>query len=65
MRGEQSTCTCFLHRGQRISAIATLCCDGVIALELREVTYNGDKFLDFIIMVLIPEIHQFVPDLCL
>jgi hypothetical protein len=37
-----------LHRGQRVSALAAMCSEGVIALELQEGTYNGDKFMEFL-----------------
>ena len=33
--------------------------DGVIALELQEGTYNGDKFIEFITGTLIPQMSQF------
>ena len=36
-----------------------MCTNGVIALELQEGTYNGDKFIEFITGTLIPEKFQF------
>ena len=33
--------------------------DGVVALELQEGTYNGDKFTEFITGALIPQMFQF------
>lgn len=48
-----------LHRGKRISAVAAVCTDGVIALELSDGTFNGEKFMDFILGTLIPQMQQF------
>lgn len=59
MKGERPVCKRILHRGQRISAVAAMCCDGVIALELEAGTMNGDKFFQFITETLIPEMMQF------
>ncbi len=36
-----------------------MCSEGVIALELGEGTYNGDRFLEFLTGTLIPEMLQF------
>ena len=49
LRGEQPVCKRLLYRGQ----------DGVIALDLQEGTFNGDKFVQFLIGNLIPEMLQF------
>ena len=59
MRGDRPVYHRILHRGKRISAIAAMCSDGVIALELQEGTYNGDKFIEFITGTLIPQMSQF------
>ncbi len=59
MRGMRPVCKRLLHRGQRISAVAAMCSEGVIALELGEGTYNGDRFLEFLTGNLIPEMLQF------
>lgn len=59
MRGERPVYNRLLHRGKRISAVAALCTDGVIALEMSEGTFNGTKFTDFILQYLIPEMQQF------
>lgn len=59
MKGDRPVYHRILHRGQRISAIAAMCSDGVIALELEGGTYNGDKFVEFITGTLIPEMFQF------
>ena len=36
-----------------------MCADGVIALDLQEGTFNGEKFVQFLIGILIPEMLQF------
>ena len=59
LRGERPVCKRLLHRGQRISAITAMCTDGVIALDLQAGTFNGDKFVQFLIGNLIPEMLQF------
>jgi hypothetical protein len=59
MKGERPVYKRILHRGQRISAVAAMCSDGVIALEMDGGTYNGDKFVEFITGTLIPEMCQF------
>ena len=59
MRGDRPVYHRLLHRGQRISSVAAMCSDGVIALELQEGTFNGDKFVEFIAGSLIPEMNQF------
>ena len=53
LRGEYPVYHRFLHRGQRISAIAALSADGVIALELTKGTVDGSKFVDFIRSILV------------
>ena len=55
MKGERPVYHRHLHRGQRISAVAALCSDGVIALELGGGTFNGEKFVEFITGTLIPD----------
>lgn len=59
LRGQRPVYHRMLHRGKRISAVAALCTDGVIALELNDGTFNGDKFTDFILRTLIPQMQQF------
>lgn len=59
MKGERPICKRLLHRGQRISAVAAMCSDGVIALKLEVGTFNGDKFTQFVTETLIPEMLQF------
>ena len=59
LRGEYPVYHRFLHHGQRISAIAALSADGVIALELTKGTVDGSKFVDFIRGKLIGEMQPF------
>ena len=59
MKGERPVYKRILHRGQRISAVAARSSDGVIALEMDGGTCNGDKFVQFITGILIPEMYQF------
>ena len=59
MKGERPVYNHILHRGQRISSVAAMCSDGVIAVEVGGGTYNGDRFLDFIAGTLVPEMLQF------
>ena len=40
---------CFLVRGTRVSAIAAMCTEGVVAYELTVGTVNGEKFFDFFV----------------
>ena len=55
LRGERPVSTIIMNRGKRISALAAMCSDGVIALELGEGTNNGEKFYEFVPGQLIPE----------
>ena len=59
MMGERPVYHRFLHRGQRVSAIAALCTDGVIAVEHSVGTVDGDKFVDFVRGSLIPNMLPF------
>ena len=59
LRGERPVSTIIINRGKRISAIAAMCSDGAIALELGEGTNNGEKFHEFVRGQLIPEMSQF------
>jgi len=49
----------FLSRGKRISAIAAICTEGLIDVELTTGSVNGDKFFDFVRGSLIPNMHPF------
>jgi len=48
-----------LHQGQRISVIASLSTEGVIATEITHGTVDGTKFVNFIQGKLIPEMMPF------
>ncbi len=48
LRGERLVYHRWLHRCQRISAIAALATDGVISVELMKGTVDGDKFSDLV-----------------
>jgi len=59
MRGECPVYHHFLHRGRRVSVIAALCTDGVIAVEFIMGTVNRDKFFDYVGDSLIPNMLPF------
>ena len=48
-----------LVRGKRISAIAAICCDGLIGFELTTGSVDGGKFVDFVNGTLIPSMNPF------
>ena len=52
-------CHRLLVRGQRISAIAAISNDGLVALELSKGTTDSDLFYDFIRGSLIPQMNMF------
>ncbi len=56
-QGLPPVCHRFLVRGVRISAIAAICSEGLIDVELTTGTVNGDKFLDFVKGTLIPNMN--------
>ena len=58
-RGERPVCHRILHRGKRVSAIAALSVEGVVALSLTSETVNGDTFFDFVRGELIPHMLPF------
>ena len=49
----------FLVRGKRISAIAVVCSDGLLGVELVMDSVNGDNFADFVRGTLIPNMHPY------
>ena len=49
----------FLERGPRVSAIAAMNTEGVIAAECHTGSVNGDIFLDFLRGTLIPNMQQY------
>jgi hypothetical protein len=48
LKGEPPVYRRWLVRGQRISAIAAICYDGLVAYELPTGTVSGEQFLEFI-----------------
>ena len=58
-KGEAPVYHRWLARGQRVSAIAAISCDGLLECELISGTVNGDKFLQFVQGSLIPQMAQF------
>lgn len=46
-------------RGRRISAMAAICTEGLVGVELTYGTVNGEMFQDFIIGTVIPEMEPF------
>ena len=59
MRGESAVDHRWLHRGNRISAIAAMTTTGILAVELMKGSVNGDKFFDYVRGSLIPEMLPF------
>ena len=59
LRGERPVYHRILHRGKRISAIAAMASDGVVAVELLKGSVNGETFADFVRGSLIPEMQPF------
>ena len=59
IRSEVPVCRRLLVRGQRISAIAAISCDGVVALEMKKGTVDSDIFYDFVRGSLIPQMQTF------
>ena len=59
IKGEVPVCRRLLVRGQRVSAIAAIAIDGLLALNLTTETVNSDIFYDFIRGSLIPQMRQF------
>ena len=55
MRGETPIQHRWLHRGERISAIAAMASSGMVALEMKKSSVNGDVFFDFVRGLLIPQ----------
>ena len=59
LRGERAVCRKLLVRGRRVSAVAAISSQGLIALELTDGTVDGDIFFDFVRGSLIPEMRPF------
>ena len=48
LRGTRAECDHLLVRGKRISSIAALCTDGIMAVTSTTETINADIFYDFV-----------------
>ena len=59
LRGTRVECDHLLVRGKRISSIAALCSDGVLAVTSTTDTVNADFFYDFIRGELLPNMNPF------
>ena len=59
LKGLPPVCHRFLVRGIRISALAAICSEGLLGVELTTGTFNGDKFFDFLRGTLIPNMNPF------
>ena len=55
MRGETPIQHRWLHKGEPISAIAAMSSSGMIAVEMKKGSVNGDVFFDFVHGSLIPQ----------
>lgn len=59
IRGETPTFHRLLERGRRITAIAALTVDGIIAVQCTKNTVDANTFYDFVSGSLIPNMHQY------
>ena len=59
IRGETPFFQRLLERGQRITAIAAMTVDGIIALQCTKNSVDADVFYDFVRSHLIPNMHQY------
>ena len=59
LKGTRAECDHLLMRGKRISSIAALCCDGVLAVTSTTTTINADIFYDFVWGELLPNMNSF------
>lgn len=59
IRGERAVCRRLQVRGQRISAIAAICTDGLLGVDFTTGSVNGEKYYDFLRGTLIPEMSPF------
>ena len=58
-RGERAVCQRLLARGNRVSAIAAMCWNGILDVDLTTESVNGDAFYDFVCGTLIPNMHPY------
>ena len=59
LRGEAAVEHRWVHRDNRISAIAAMTTSGMLAVELKTGSVNGDDFFDYVRGSLIPEMLPF------
>lgn len=59
LRGTRAECDHLLVRGKRVSSIAALCSDGVVAVTSTSETINAEKFYDFVRGELLPNMNPF------
>lgn len=59
IKGETPTVYRLLERGQRITAIAALTVNGIIAVQFTKDNVDGNVFYDFVRSCLIPNMHQY------
>ena len=59
MHTERAVCRRLLVHGKRVSAIAALSSQGLVALELIDGSVDGDAFIVFVRGSLIPEMNPF------
>lgn len=59
IRGQTPVSHSFLARGSRISSIAAICSEGLLAAEYYTGTVNADVFYDYVAGALIPQMNKF------
>jgi hypothetical protein len=59
LRGEPPDCHRLLFRGRRVSAIAAMSTDGVVAYDLVHGNVNGERFIQFLQGKLVP-VSQYI-----
>lgn len=59
IRGQAPRCRRLLVRGTRISVIAAIASDGLVACECTTGSVDSQKFFDFVRGSLIPQMHTF------
>ena len=59
LKGETPEYHRFHSHGRRVSSIAAMTVEGVLAYELTYSTVNGERFLDFLRATLVPEMMAY------
>lgn len=59
LRGLPPVYHSFVAHGKRVSAIAAICSEGLLGVELTTESVDGSKFIDFVRGTLIPNMHAF------